>query len=266
MIPPRLIAAAGAVCFLAAAPSAGAEGLFSGDWYLTVGAAGFTAPAFEGSRRYILTGVPIVSLGKRGKEAPFVSRNDNISFAFVDTGVFRAGAVGKLVMPRDAGDHAELAGLSDVPFGVELGGFAEVHPTGWLRLRGEVRRGIRAHEGFVGNLQVDAYTDVTDRVRVSAGPRLSFASAAYMDAYYGVSAAESAASGLAPYDPGGGIKSAGVGGAVDWRLTDQVTTSVFGEYSRLMGPAADSSIVTQRGSKNQFMLGLSATYRFDFSL
>lgn len=266
MIRRRLIAAAGAACFLAAAPSAEAEGLFSGDWYLAVGAAGFTAPAFEGSRRYILSGVPIVSLGKRGKEAPFVSRNDNISFAFVDTGTFRAGAVGKLVMPRDASDHAELAGLSDVPFGAELGGFAEIYPADWLRLRGEVRHGIRAHEGLVGNVQVDAFADVTDRVRVSGGPRLSFANAAYMDAYYGVSAAEAAASGLSAYDPGGGIKSAGVGGAIDWRVTDHVTTSVFGEYSRLMGPAADSSIVRERGSRDQFMLGLSATYRFDFSL
>jgi MipA family protein len=233
---------------------------------LTVGAAGFTAPAFEGSRRYILSGVPIISLGKRGKEAPFVSRNDNISFAFVDTGTFRVGAVGKLVMPRDASDHPELAGLSDIPFGVEVGGFAEIYPVEWLRLRGEVRRGIRAHEGFVGNVQVDAFADVTESVRVSAGPRLSFADAAYMDAYYGVSAAEAAASGLTAYSPGGGIKSAGVGGAVDWRVTDKVTTSVFAEYSRLMGPAANSSIVAQRGSKNQFMLGLSATYRFDFKL
>jgi MipA family protein len=266
MIPRRVIAAAGAACLLASAPSAEAEGLFSGDWYLTVGAAGFTAPAFEGSRRYILTGVPIISLGKRGKEAPFVSRNDNISFAFVDTGTFSAGAVGKLVMPRDAADHPELAGLSNVPFGVEVGAFAEVYPVEWLRLRGEVRRGIRAHEGFVGNVQVDAFADVTESVRVSAGPRLSFANATYMDAYYGVSAAEAAASGLTAYNPGGGIKSAGIGGAVDWRMTDKVTTSVFGEYSRLMGPAANSSIVTQRGSKNQFMLGLSATYRFDFKL
>ena len=32
------------------------------------------------------------------------------------------------------------------------------------------------------------------------------------------------------------------------------------------GPAADSSLVKQRGSVNQLMFGLSATYRFDFTL
>jgi outer membrane scaffolding protein for murein synthesis (MipA/OmpV family) len=33
-----------------------------------------------------------------------------------------------------------------------------------------------------------------------------------------------------------------------------------------MGPAADSSIVRERGSRNQFTMGVSATYRFDFTM
>jgi MipA family protein len=34
----------------------------------------------------------------------------------------------------------------------------------------------------------------------------------------------------------------------------------------LLGPAADSSLVEERGSENQFKVGVSATYRFDFTL
>jgi outer membrane scaffolding protein for murein synthesis (MipA/OmpV family) len=41
---------------------------------------------------------------------------------------------------------------------------------------------------------------------------------------------------------------------------------LFGEYSRLMGPAADSSLVQERGSRDQFMIGVSTSYRFDFSM
>jgi outer membrane scaffolding protein for murein synthesis (MipA/OmpV family) len=33
-----------------------------------------------------------------------------------------------------------------------------------------------------------------------------------------------------------------------------------------MGPAADSTLVGERGSKNQWLFGVSATYRFDFQL
>jgi outer membrane scaffolding protein for murein synthesis (MipA/OmpV family) len=149
---------------------------------------------------------------------------------------------------------------------VEAGGFAEYYPTDWLRLRGEVRLGVHAYHGVVADLFADAFTDLTPTLRLSGGPRLSLASAGYFEAYYGVDAQESAASGLAVYSPGGGLKSAGFGGALTWQATDKITTSLFGEYSRLLGPAADSSLVKERGSANQFLFGVSATYRLDFTL
>ena len=92
------------------------------------------------------------------------------------------------------------------------------------------------------------------------------ASADYFDTYYGVDAEESKKSGLKEYDPGGGFKSVGAGGAITWKATDRVTASLFAEYARLVGPAADSSLVKQRGSKDQFMIGISTTYRFDFTI
>ena len=244
----------------------GIGGWFSGDWYLKVGAAGFTAPKFEGDDSYELMFSPLISLGKAGGEARYTSRNDNISLGLIDTGAFRAGIVGKIVVSRDDGDSADLTGLDPVRSGIEAGGFAEFYPTDWLRVRGEVRRGFRAHEGVVADVEVDAFADITPEVRISGGPRMSFGSADYFDAYYGVSAAESAASGLGVYTPGSGIGSVGVGGAIDWKTTDKLTTSVFAEYERLTGPAADSSLVRERGSPNQYMLGVSATYQFDFQL
>jgi outer membrane scaffolding protein for murein synthesis (MipA/OmpV family) len=91
------------------------------------------------------------------------------------------------------------------------------------------------------------------------------ASARYFDAYYGVSASEARASGLAPYSPGGGVESVGLGGAITWNVTDRLTASTFAEYKRLLGPAADSSLVKQRGDRNQWLLGVSSTYRFDLT-
>jgi len=258
------------LCLLLSVSAAQAEdnggGWLSGDWYLTVGAAGFTAPDYDGARKYLFGASPLISLGRAGTETRFSSRNDNISIAFVDTGAFRAGFTAKIVFARDEGESDDLAGLDPVRWGAEAGGFAEVYPTDWLRVRGELRRGIRAHDAIVGDVAVDAFADITPTVRISGGPRLSFASSDYFETYYGVNATEAAASGLGEYDPGGGLESIGVGGAVTWKTTDRITTSLFGEYARLMGPAADSSIVKERGSANQFLLGVSATYRFDFSL
>lgn len=236
---------------LAAAGSASAEnaggplGWVHGDWRLTVGVTGMVAPNFAGGQKYMFSASPIISLGKAGPEARFTSRNDNISLSLYDNGAVRAGFVGKILFERNADDADELIGLDPVRWGGEAGGFAEIYPTDWLRVRGEVRQGIRAHDGVVADLAVDAFMDVTPTIR---GP------------------AESAASGLTAYKPGGGLKSAGVGGAIDWQMTEQVTTSLFADYARLLGPAADSSLVRERGSENQFTVGVSARYRFDFSM
>lgn len=237
-----------------------------GDWSLTLGAAGFMAPRFEGaSGNLAFYGQPIISLSKAGKSAPFASRNDNISFAFVDTDKFRFGANGKLLFQRKDDDR-DLRGLGTVPWGGELGVFADYYATNWLRLRAEVRHGLAAHWGVVGDLSADAFYDITPALRLSGGPRVALATSPYFKSYYGVNAVQSAASGLAVYRPGGGIKSVGVGGALTWKTTDKITTSFFAEYTRLTGPAASSSLVKQRGSDNQLMFGISATYRFDFRI
>jgi MipA family protein len=262
-------AVAGAVLSVStmlATPSFAQSGWFSGDWGLTLGVAALSVPEYEGDDKYRFLAQPIVSFGRQGTERRFSSRNDNISMGLIDTGSFRAGPTGKLIFKRDGGDSDDLVGLDPVRFGVELGGFAEVYPTDWLRVRGEVRHGIRAHDGIVADLSADAFMNLSPTVQISAGPRVSMASSDYFDAYYGVSASESLASGLAPYTPEGGFRSVGVGAAIKWDVTDKVETSLFGEYSRLVGPAADSSLVRERGSENQFLIGVSATYRFDFSL
>lgn len=266
MIGVRFVGAAFAALLGFGVGPASAESWFSGDWYLKVGGAVLHAPKFEGASSGEFAFQPMISLGKAGPSARFSSRNDNISLAFVDTGTFRAGAAGRLVFERDGGTHRDLEGLSPVRFGAEAGGFAEIYPTDFLRLRAEVRRGIRSHDGVVADVSADAFFDVTETVQLSGGPRASWATKDYFEAHYGVDADEARDSGLSQYQPGGGLKSYGAGGAVTWKTTDQLTTSLFAEYRRLAGPAADSSLVRERGSRDQVTLGASAVYRFDFSL
>ena len=243
---------------------AGEGSWISVDWYLTLGATGLVAPNFEGGKRYMFSAQPIIPLGKVGPEARFTSRNDNISLALIDDGSVRAGLTGKFIFSRESKD--ELKGLDPVRFGGEAGGFFEFYPLDWVRARAELRHGIRSHNGFVADISADAFYDITPNIRISGGPRVSFASADYFDSYYGVDAREATASGLSEYHPGGGLKSTGLGGAITWKVTEPMTASVFTEYSRLMGPAADSSLVKQRGDRNQWMFGVSTTYRFNFTM
>ena len=255
---------------LIAAPMAARAGdgssWWSGDWYVKVGATGLVAPRYDGASSYLLQATPILSVGKACKTVRFSSRNDNPAFALLDTGPVRAGIVGKLIMPRNDDDSSDLKGLKPVKLGLEAGAFAEVYPTDWMRMRAEVRRGIRSHDGIVADLSADAFADLTPTIRLSAGPRMTLASDGYTDAYYKVNSRQSAKSGLAKYNPDGGIYSAGIGTEVQWQATDKIEAGAFAEYKRLLGPAADSSLVRERGSRNQFLIGISSTYKFVFTI
>jgi outer membrane protein len=68
---------------------------------------------------------------------------------------------------------------------------------------------------------------------------------------------------LPVYNAGGGLYSYGAGAQLEYFLSPQWSAHVFGEYERLTGDAANSPLVTQRGSADQFTVGVGATYSFN---
>ncbi len=94
-------------------------------------------------------------------------------------------------------------------------------------------------------------------VQLGAG----WTSAAYNRAYFGVTPAGALASGLAAYQPGSGISDAGVTSILTLPVSGRWSLSGIASYSRLLGPAARSPIVTQRGSRNQIFAGTTLNYR-----
>ena len=146
---------------------------------------------------------------------------------------------------------------------VEIGGFAEYWVVPWLRTRAEVRQGIGGHSGIIGDVMADFVWRATPQLTLSGGPRLTIASAAALNPYFGVDAAESIASGLPVYRVPGGIRSYGVGAQARYAWTQQWATHVYAEYDRLVGDVADSPIVRLRGSRDQWTFGAGVTYTFD---
>ena len=82
----------------------------------------------------------------------------------------------------------------------------------------------------------------------------------YMDTYFGVSSPDSIKSGLPVFAASSGMRDAR-GWLVgmfhfnrNWHLAGGVT------YSRLLGDAADSPVVSERGSENQWVFGVGLLY------
>jgi outer membrane protein len=242
------------------------------DWIVTIGAEGRIIPAFPGASDQKLgwSALPLFSIRQAGTPPDFFGPRDSFSFSLINTPMFQFGPALQFVNRRKASDYAELNGLADVDYAAQVGAFANFWPVSWLRLRGEVRQGIGGETGVTGDLFLDAVVPI-GQWTISAGPRVTLQTAAATSPYFSITAAQAAAAnGLQPglgtltaYNAGGGLYSYGAGTQLQYTFNPTWTAHAFVEYQRLTDSAADSPLVTQRGSPNQLTYGLGATYSFN---
>jgi outer membrane protein len=235
----------------------------SGDWTVSVGAGGEYKPDFEGAKRYMLSPVPVFSIHRAGSPDQFRSPRDSAGISFLDMAGFRLGPAAKYVAPRTATDFAELRGLGDVNAAIELGGFLEYFPVNWLRGRVEVLQGFGGQHGVVANFSGDFILPVAPQWTLSGGPRFTAQSTAATAPYFSVNLAQAMVSGLPAFNARGGAHSAGAGAQLRYQYNPQWEIHTYVEYERLLGDAAASPLVQQRGSPNQVTVGLGASYSFN---
>jgi len=241
----------------AAAPVSGS------DWTVTLGVEGRVLPAYEGAATSLLRPLPMFGIRRAGTPLAFRSPRDGFSFAILDSGKFRAGPTAKVRFARQESSDSDLHGLGDIGWTLEAGAFAEYWATDWLRGRVELRQGIGGHHGLVSDLSADLVMPVTKQLTLSGGPRMTLASTAATSPYFGITPAQSTASGLPVYDAGGGLRSLGAGWQARYQWSPQWASHVFVEYERLAGDAANSPLVIQHGTRDQIQVGLGVTYSFD---
>jgi outer membrane protein len=235
----------------------------SGDWTVAIGGGGELKPDFEGAKHDTVSPVPTFSIHRAGSPERFRSPRDGAGVALVDFGGLRAGAVGKFKAGRNSGSYAELNGLGDTKFAVEIGGFAEYFPVDWFRTRVELRRGFGGHNGVVADSSADLIVPVLQRFSLSGGPRFTVEDAKATAPYFSIDAAQALASGLPVFNAKGGAHSVGAGAQARYRLSPQWEVHSYIEYDRLLGSTAASPLVTLLGSPNQTTIGLGASYSFD---
>ena len=235
----------------------------SGDWTVKVGVGGEYRPNFEGANRSMVSPIPIFSIRRAGKADQFRAPLDSAGISFLDMAGFRVGPAFKYVAARNAADFAELRGLGDVNAAFEVGGFLEYFPVDWLRGRVEVLQGFGGHHGVVANFSSDLIVPVAPQWTLSGGPRFTLQSTAATAPYFGINLAQAMASGLPQFNARGGAHSAGAGAQLRYQYNPQWEVHTYVEYQRLLGDAAASPLVQQRGSPNQMTVGVGASYSFN---
>jgi outer membrane protein len=240
------------------------------DWVVTIGAEVRADPAWPGAPTtlYMPGGYPLFNIRKPGDPPFFFGARDGFGAPLLDVGPWQFGPVGTINWPRYSSQYAQLRGLGDVGWSVEVGGYVQYWPTSWLRIRGELRQGVGSETGQTGNLYIDGVVPV-GQFRLSGGPRLTVQSASALSPYFGITPGQAATSGVAgfapltPYNVDGGVYSYGGGGQAEYFFDPQWQVHGIFEYERITGSAANSPLVTMRGSPNQYTFGAGATYTFN---
>ena len=236
---------------------------------LKLGIGAGVAPDHEGSDEYRV--VPFPSFSWETDLFTLRTRGPGLEADFVPSKAFGLGPILRDDFGRDDVDDAVVSLLPDVEGSLEAGGFAEIaFPVGQFvngpvlaTARVEATQGLGddGHGGLEAKGSVGLLVP-GEPLTVGANLSVTWADEDYMRSFFGVTAAGAAASGLPVYTPDAGIKDVGASLFASYDLTEAWAVTAVASYTRLLGDAADSPIVTQRGSENQFFGGLGFTYTF----
>ena len=250
-----LLAAAGAAAQRASATD--------GDWSFSLGAGVAIQPEYEGAKDYEIAPLPILDI--RYRDVAFLSVRD--SFGSVQEGLgwnayktrnFRVGPMATYYY----GSDGQPAGINDVDAGFQIGAFAEFAFDHW-KFDTRVLYGVSGDsEGARLNLGAAYGTRIEKDWRLVARANTTVINANEMKTYFGINSPEASDSGLAEYSPGSGFYDVGL----DLNLTYDVSKawSIIGivKSHLLIGDAADSPLVKDKGSEAQFYGGLAVSYNF----
>lgn len=255
------------------------ETVFDGD-YLSIGIGGALSPSYTGSDDYVLSVLPIVqgSLGGVG----ISPRAGGVALNFIPG----SGSGPDLILgvaARLRSDRASqisdpvVKSLGKLDRAIEFGPSAGVsisqvlNPYDGLTASTEVMWDVAgAHGGMVVVPTLSYFTPISRALAASLSLSAEYADSTFMDYYFAVSPAQSAATGgeLPAFTPdGGGFTKAGATLLLGYDLDGNLANGGWGlvgiaGYSRVLGDARRSPFTSVRGTPNQFLAVLGVGYTF----
>ena len=258
----RLLAAAlAATCFPLLAPTAHAQSMLGPDDSRILGLGVQVGPQYDGSDdmavRPGLTGrFPVFGVDVE-------IRGTGLRADLLD-GPMAAGPTLSYRFGRDGGDidNAQVAALPNVEDSLELGAYASLPLGQAFALSLEASKDVSAgHGGATARAALDWRQELRPATTAFASLGVSAMDGAFADAFYGVDAAGSAASGLAAYNPDGGLRDASLTVGLTQELSERLSLSGALTYRELLGDAGDSPI-TATGGTGQLSLTAGLGVRF----
>jgi outer membrane protein len=223
-------------------------------------------PDYIGSDDYAIGAIPLARYKYWGnRDALLVGNTLNVNL--LDAGGWRLGPSGILRFGRSDVEDDVVNRVHEIDPSIDLGAFAGytwVHPDEPRFRVGTSVWGLAdvtdSHGGWTAGANVFAAYPVFKALTLIGGGAFTYGSGSYMSTYFGVTPADSQASGLAVYQPDAGVRDvrgwlvALVHLSLNWTIGGGIV------YSRLADEPGRSPIVSDRGSRDQWVFGAGAMY------
>ncbi|MDE2427658.1 MAG: MipA/OmpV family protein [Burkholderiales bacterium] len=228
------------------------------DVNFSVGAAALSIPKYSGSDESRLAAYPMFDV--QWKNGAFFSAINGIGYNFSKAPGWQYGLRMSLEAARDESRSAKLNGLGDVNTALEPGAFLNYSINQNYSLVSSIRYGSGVdHNGLQLSVGGRATTSLNSRHRLSASFGANWANSSYVQSYYGVTAAQSVASGYTQYTPSAGLTDLRVGASWHWNIDTNWSLTTGASVKHLTGDTGKSPFVFQ---KNPVTIFSAASYRF----
>jgi len=215
----------------------------------TVGAAVIAAHEYQGSDKRRTLVLPV--LDYQWANGWFAGLNNGIGYNFSDSPQMQYGLRLTADLGRKESRASALHGMGDVDPAAEGGAFFNYALPQGLLLTTSVRHGAGAdNKGLVVDLGAGYMTEIAAKWHLGAETGITLANAHYMQSFFGVTGAQSAASGYAVYSPGSGARDVRAKVALTYSIDQRTSVTAVLSESKLLGGGKDSPLTRQRASES----------------
>jgi outer membrane scaffolding protein for murein synthesis (MipA/OmpV family) len=234
-------------------------------YYFAVGPS--WAPDYEGSDDYNVYPLVIGRWDGGGRFAEF--DGDTLRVNAIPAILFQAGPALVLRQGRQGVADDRVHVLRHVRSALEAGGFVglEIRDPKELRRYADLRlQAVQdvtgVSDGYDARLNLRAGGPLGDPWSIDTELFSDYGSKDYMNTYFSIDANNAARSGFPVYHASEGFRDVGLNAMLTYHFSDHWGVGLIGEYKRLIGDAANSPVVENAGSPDQFVTALTITFEY----
>jgi MipA family protein len=233
-----------------------------------VGIAVGVLPDYVGSDDYMVGGAPFLKYTYPNSQWYLRLLVTDVQINVINHPIFRLGpAVNYRFGRNDDVEDKVVKHMQEIDGTIEAGAFAGVefvtkdNPRERFLAQVEFLSDVGGeYNGYNVSVTASYWYPVHKMVDVTIGGGCTYASDNYMDTYFGVSQKDSERTGLPVFKASAGFRDVRINPGVVVHLSPDWHVAAGIQYRRLLDDAESSPVVDDRGSANQWIMGLGVAY------